>query len=207
MAISTNLYDEFLHPLLKHLQGFSSARGLSAGNCVLILVLYTKKSTTCALAIFSSKHQQIKIYDFLDPEETMKVVHVKAISHELQKLEESGTTIQKEKMCLLLVHHLDVCSRVIEFCLTCDKAVYVYSHSVRNILITFIKVLFTFVRQWSSYSQFQLITDCIEIISVYSSLEEAKQNHVKVLECVSSFCQEYMSPRLLYYIYIYCSTE
>lgn len=32
------------------------------------------------------------------------------------------------------------------------------------------------------YSHFQLITDCIEIISVYSSLEEAKQNHVKVLD-------------------------
>lgn len=89
-------------------------------------------------------------------EETMKAVHVKAISLELQKLEENGTAIQKERMCLLLVHHLDVCSRVIEFCLTCDKA---------------------------------LITDCIEIISVYSSLEEAKQNHVKtafpkVIECL-----------------------
>lgn len=32
------------------------------------------------------------------------------------------------------------------------------------------------------YSHFQLIIDCIEIISVYSSLEEAKQNHVKVLD-------------------------
>lgn len=69
----------------------------------------------------------------------MKAVHVKAISLELQKLEENGTAIQKERMCLLLAHHLDVCSRVIEFCLTCDKAVYVYSHSMRDFDKTLIK--------------------------------------------------------------------
>lgn len=65
------------------------------------------------------------------------MVHVKAIFHELQKLEECGTTTQKERMHLLLVHHLHMCSRVIEFCLTCDKAVYVYSHCVRKTLIEF----------------------------------------------------------------------
>lgn len=88
------------------------------------------------LEIFSSKAPQNNNLRFFSyTEETMKAVHVKAISLELQKLEENGTAIQKERMCLLLVHHLDVCSRVIEFCLTCDKAVYVYSQSMRKILI------------------------------------------------------------------------
>lgn len=61
------------------------------------------------------------------------------------------------------------------------------------------------------YSHFQLITDCIEIISVYSRLEEAKQNHVKVLDAfvlciifkhsVKNFI--YGTKLYLYYIYIY----
>lgn len=49
------------------------------------------------------------------------------------------------------------------------------------------------------YSHFQLITDCIEIISVYSSLEEAKQNQsLSILSRIS-----YMAPSLLYMYYIY----
>lgn len=61
------------------------------------------------------------------------------------------------------------------------------------------------------YSHFQLITDCIEVISVYSSLEEAKQSHVKVLDAfvlciifkhsVKNFI--FMAPSLLYMYYIY----
>lgn len=60
------------------------------------------------------------------------------------------------------------------------------------------------------YSLFQLITDCIEIISVYSSLEEAKQNHVKVLDafvlCIifkHSVKNFIYGTKYMYYIYIY----
>lgn len=48
LAIPTNLYGESVHPLLKHLQGFLIAKGLSAWNCVLKLVIYNKSTTgTC----------------------------------------------------------------------------------------------------------------------------------------------------------------
>lgn len=59
LAIPTNLYGESVHPLLKHLQGFLIARGLSAWNCVLKLVIYNKSTTgTCNVEIFSSKAPQ-----------------------------------------------------------------------------------------------------------------------------------------------------
>lgn len=74
---------------------------------------------------------------FLYIEEMMKVLYVKVIFFEFQKFEENGIVIQKERMCLLLVYYLDVCSRVIEFCLMCDKVVYVYFYFMRKILIKF----------------------------------------------------------------------
>ncbi|XP_062593682.1 uncharacterized protein LOC134255195 [Saccostrea cucullata] len=48
---------------------------------------------------------------------------VKAIALECQKLVKRGTTHQKQRMLLALIHHLDVYYKVIEFSFMCDKTI------------------------------------------------------------------------------------